>query len=152
MLNQYQGVFSSLMRHDVRYVVIGGVAAVIHGVPRATFDLDMLVEATRENAAALLAAFAEAGIVSASLITPEELLQHEISIFRNSIRIDVQTRTPGLDFEEAWTNAKEFVFGDTPFYVVGRNDLIRAKRAAGRPIDLEDVAALERVRPGEAAE
>ena len=63
MLNQYQGVFSSLMRHDVRYVVIGGVAAVIHGVPRATFDLDMLVEATRENAAALLAAFAEAGRV-----------------------------------------------------------------------------------------
>ncbi len=38
MLNRLQGVFESFLSHDVRYLVIGGIAAVLHGVPRATFD------------------------------------------------------------------------------------------------------------------
>jgi hypothetical protein len=46
MLNLYLDVFKSLNRRKVKYVVIGGVAAVVHGVPRATFDLDLLIEAT----------------------------------------------------------------------------------------------------------
>ena len=54
MLNQLQAVFACLQRHDVKYVVIGGIAAILHGVPRATFDLDVLIEATDENARRLL--------------------------------------------------------------------------------------------------
>ena len=42
MLNQSKDVFASLHEHRVKYVVIGGIAAVLHGVPRATFDLDLL--------------------------------------------------------------------------------------------------------------
>ena len=45
MLNRLQEVFASFQKHDVKYVVIGGVAAVLYGVPRATFDLDILIEA-----------------------------------------------------------------------------------------------------------
>ncbi len=41
MLNRLQGVFASSQSNNVRYVVIGGIAAVLHGVPRATFDLDL---------------------------------------------------------------------------------------------------------------
>jgi len=41
MLNNLQRVFESFQEHDVRYVVIGGIAAVVHGVPRTTFDLDI---------------------------------------------------------------------------------------------------------------
>ena len=65
MLNRLQGVFASLQRHKVRYVVIGGIAAVLHGVPRATFDLDILIEATPENAQRLLQALLEAGLGTA---------------------------------------------------------------------------------------
>ncbi len=50
MLNRLQGVFRSFQQHDVKYVVIGGIAAILHGVPRATFDLDILIEATPDNA------------------------------------------------------------------------------------------------------
>ena len=50
MLNRLHGVFASLQSHEVRYLVIGGIAAVLHGVPRATFDLDILIDATPENA------------------------------------------------------------------------------------------------------
>jgi hypothetical protein len=49
MLKRLQSVFASLRSHDVRYVVIGGIAAIAHGVPRATFDLDILIEATLER-------------------------------------------------------------------------------------------------------
>jgi hypothetical protein len=44
MLNQLRDVFSSLRKHDVKYLTIGGIAAVLYGVPRATFDLDILIE------------------------------------------------------------------------------------------------------------
>ena len=46
MLNRLKGVFESFQQHEVKYVVIGGIAAVLYGVPRATFDLDILIEAT----------------------------------------------------------------------------------------------------------
>lgn len=49
MLNQLQGVFSSFHKYNVRYVIIGGIAAILHGVPRATFDLDILIDPTPEN-------------------------------------------------------------------------------------------------------
>ena len=67
MLDRLQDVFRSLQRHEVRYVVIGGIAAVIHGVPRATFDLDLLIEATPANLQRLLAAFLEAGLGTAGV-------------------------------------------------------------------------------------
>jgi hypothetical protein len=50
MLNQLQGVYSPLNRHRVKYLTIGGIAAILYGVPRATFDLDIPIEATEENA------------------------------------------------------------------------------------------------------
>ena len=49
MLNRLKNVFASFQRHEVKYVVIGGIASVIYGVPRATFDLDILIDATPEN-------------------------------------------------------------------------------------------------------
>ena len=49
MLNRLQGMFASFQKHEVKYLVIGGIAAVLHGVPRATFDLDILIEATPDN-------------------------------------------------------------------------------------------------------
>ena len=62
MLNRLRDVFESLNDHEVRYLVIGGIAAVLHGVPRATFDLDVLIDATPENARRLLEALARAGL------------------------------------------------------------------------------------------
>src|SRR5579862_7697657 len=98
MLNRYLDVFASLASKDVRYVVIGGIAAIIHGVPRATFDLDLLIEATPENAKRLLRALEEANIGTALLTTPEELLSQESTFFNDRVRIDVQTVTPGIEF------------------------------------------------------
>lgn len=69
MLNRLKDVVRSLQEHEVRYLVIGGIAAVIHGVPRATFDLDILIEPTPENGKRLLEALAEAGMGTDGLPT-----------------------------------------------------------------------------------
>jgi hypothetical protein len=75
MLNQYQDVFKSFQEHKVRYVVIGGIAAILHGVPRTTVDLDILIEATPENARRFLEALLEARLGTASMTTVEGLLE-----------------------------------------------------------------------------
>ena len=143
MLNLLQGVFSSFQKHNVKYVIIGSIAAILHGVPRATFDLDILIEAVEENVERLLKALSEAGLGTAELTSPKDILAHEISIFKDRVRIDVQTSTPGLDFEIAWKRRETMEYEGQQFYVASREDLIASKRASGREIDLEDVRLLE---------
>lgn len=143
MLNRLQGVFRSFQRHDVKYVVIGGIAAILHGVPRATFDLDILIEATLDNAQRLLNALLDAGLGTAALTSPGDVLANEITVFKDRMRVDVQTSTPGLRFAEAWSHRRTVAYQGQEFFILSREDLIRAKRAAGRPVDLEDVRLLE---------
>lgn len=143
MLNRLINVFVCLKKYNVRYLVIGGIAAILYGVPRATFDLDILIEATPQNAKNLLEAFLEAGLGTASLTTAEDVLANEITIFKDRVRIDVQTLTPGIKFAEAWDKKKTMQYKGNDFYVVSKQDLIASKIAAGRKIDLEDAQSLQ---------
>ncbi len=142
MLEKLKLIFWCLEKHEVKYLVIGGIAAALHGVPRATFDLDILIEATGENVKRLLAALEEAGLGTAGLVTPERLLKKEITVFEDWVRIDVQTRTPGVKFGQAWGRRKAMDYQGQRIWVLSKNDLISSKKAAGRRIDLEDVNSL----------
>lgn len=132
---------------------MGGTAAILYGVPRSTFDLDIIIDSTTENAerfgnywqAPALKALTEAGLGTAALTSAGDLLSHEISIFQDYVLLDVQTSSPGVDFDVAWANKKVMKFGDQQFYLLSRSDLIKSKRAAGRQIDLQDVEALEAI-------
>ena len=148
MLNQLRGVFASFQEHEVKYVVIGGIASVLHGVPRATFDLDILIESSPENAKRLLDALTAAGLGTASMTSVQELLANEITVFSDRVRIDVQTSTPGLDFAQAWRRRVTMEHQRQSFHVVCKEDLIASKRAAGRDVDMEDVRLLKIHEPG----
>lgn len=143
MLNRLVKVFASLNSRDVKYIVIGGIASTLYGVPRATFDLDILIEATPENAQRLLDALLDAQLGTAALTSSEELLANVITMFQDRVRIDVQTSTPGIDFETAWQRRETMTYSGQQFFVLSRDDLIASKRAAGQPVDLEDVRILE---------
>ena len=149
MLNRLQDVFKSFQKHDVRYVVIGGIATILHGVPRATFDLDILIEATPENTRRLLDALLDAGLGTASLTSPEDILANEITIFRDRVRLDVQTSTPGIDFADAWLHRMKVEYQGQEFFILSKQDLIASKRAAGRAVDNEDVRLLELPEEGD---
>ncbi len=126
MLSRLKDVFKSFHEHDVRYLVIGGIAAVAHGVPRATFDLDILIEATPRNAQRLLDALLGAGLSTAQLTDAA-----------------IRTKTPGIDFAGAWKRRLTMRHDGQEFHVLSKPDLIASKRASGRPVDLEDVRMLE---------
>jgi len=143
MLNRLKDVFASFERHDVHYVVIGGIAAILYGVPRATFDLDILIEPTQSNAQRLLQALLDVGLGTAALTNPADILANEITVFRDRVRIDVQTSTPGLPFARAWERRETMRYEEQGFFVACREDLVASKKAAGRAIDLEDVRLLE---------
>lgn len=143
MLNRLQDVFKLFQKHEVKYLVIGGVASVLYGVPCATFDLDILIEATTENAERLLAAFVEAGLGTATITNARDIVAHEITVFDDRVRIDVQTSTPGISFQDAWSRRKTLSYQGQDFFILSKEDLINAKRASGREIDLEDIRLLE---------
>ena len=143
MLDRLADVFRSFRDHEVRYVVVGGIAAVLHGVPRATFDLDSLIDPSPDNARRLLAALMQAGLGTASLTTAEKILASEITVFQDRVRVDVLTAAPGVSFEDAWSRRETMNYQGQEFFVLSKPDLIASKRAAGRPVDLEDARLLE---------
>ena len=113
MLNRLQSVFASFQKNHVKYVVIGGIASVLYGVPRATFDLDILIEATGVNAQRLLDTLEEVGLGTAEMTTAEEILANEITIFKDRIRIDAQTRTPGWTFKQRGAGGSQWSIRDS---------------------------------------
>lgn len=76
------------------------------------------------------------------MTTPEDVAAREITVFNDRVRIDVLTRAPGLDFEDAWGRREVMSYRGVDLYVLSRADLVASKIAAGRPRDLEDVRAL----------
>ena len=82
-------------------------------------------------------------LVLRPLTNADELLSNEITIFKDSVRIDVQTSTPGLIFQDAWDHRNTLEYRGQPFYVVSIEDLIASKKAAGRDVDLSDVRLLQ---------
>ena len=85
----------------------------------------------------------EAGLGTAGLTNVEEVLSQEITIFKDRIRLDVQTSPPGIRFDEAWNRRVTMNYKGQVMEVVSRADLISSKRPAGRDVDLQDVEALE---------
>jgi hypothetical protein len=139
--NEFFRLFNS---NRVRYLVVGAHALAANGRPRATADLDILVEPTLKNARAVtasLSAFgfrALAGEVEA-FATPDRMA----TLGHPPLRIDVMTSITGVTFAEAWKTRKPGKMGTHRVFFLGREALIRNKRASGRPKDLLDVALLE---------
>jgi len=105
--------------------------------------LDILIEATEENVQHLLTALKNAGFGTATMTNTKDILSNEITVFNDRVRIDVQTRTPGISFDTAWNHRKTLTYQGQDFYILSRDDLIKSKLASGRDIDKEDVRLLE---------
>lgn len=145
MNDDFRELLGALLEAGARFLVVGAHAMAVHGVPRATGDLDVWVapeEANSHRVWAALARFgaplAEMGIAREDFLDPGQVVQ----IGLPPRRIDVLTSISGVGFEEAWaTRATHDVAGHAvPF--LGRVALVANKRAAGRAKDLADLEAL----------
>ena len=139
--------FVSLLRAlsdaKARFLIVGAYALAHHARPRATGGLDLWVDASPENAARVYATLRAFGaplddLTEADLTRPE--LVYQIGVAPR--RIDILTTLTGLAFSEAWVSREAGRFGDAECQYIGREDLIRNKRALGRARDLADLEAL----------
>jgi hypothetical protein len=132
----------------VDYVLVGGLAVALHGFPRFTKDADLWLRDTPENLErvrrALVAFGAPASTIEA--LGPAQPLD-VVWLGKPPSRIDLMKGVPGGDFERAWGSRVLIRCVGVETSVVGREELIRLKRASGRPQDLLDAAQLEALDP-----
>lgn len=156
----YLDLFSTLSRHRVNYLLIGGLAVSLHGVERATMDIDITVATSPDNLAALLDAARELKLtpvlpVPVEVLTDIELLRRwhaERNLESFALRapglagvtVDILPFPP-VDYDQMRMRAVMFEIGEVQIPVVSIPDLIALKRAVGRPIDLSDITHLERI-------
>lgn len=146
MILSHLDVYRSLNSHKVRYLVIGGLAVNIYGLPRSTKDMDIFIEHKIENCKKLLKAFKSINLGTASLTDSQKILDNEVTIFDDLIRIDVLTKVKGLEFVSAWEKRNEVKVDDIMIPFVSFEHLIQSKKAAGRKQDLEDVEYLIKIK------
>jgi hypothetical protein len=154
----YEPTFEALNARNVRYVVVGGVAVVLHGYARLTVDLDLVIDLAPDEALKTVRALADLGFRPRLTVEPEAFAdpaQRRDWVQNRNLRVfsmfdpdqplrevDLFVEEP-MPFEDLWRRSVEMRLGDTQVRVASRADLIDMKRRAGRARDLEDVAALE---------
>ena len=145
MLNQdYRDMLSALSEAGVEFLLVGAYAVAAHGYPRATGDLDLWVRPSRENAKRVWAAL-EAFGAPKSKLTVEDFTAPDV-VYQIGVaprRIDLLTSVSGIEFDAAWQNRVSVELDGLSISVLGRDDLIRNKRATGRTRDLADAEMLE---------
>jgi hypothetical protein len=126
-------------------VIIGATAFPVHGYSRATLDIDIFIRPERSNAEKTLSALGEFGY-DVTDITVDELLTKKILIRQYLVETDIHPYVKGVSFDTVWKNRVKAKFGETFAWFASLDDLIKMKRAAGRPKDLEDLKYLQRLK------
>lgn len=108
-----------------------------------TGDIDLLVNATGENAQNILSAlnafgFGSLGLKSDDFTQPENVIQLGVP----PVRIDILTSLSGINWAEAYAGKESGVYGDVPVSYIGRAEYIKNKQATGRKKDEADLEAL----------
>jgi hypothetical protein len=147
----YEEFIAGLNAHGVHYLVIGAHAVAFHAQPRATKDLDILIEPTRANARRLLEALrdffggADLTFTVEDVLDPDCILQLGVA----PVRIDLLSAIPGCaSFRAAWRRGVKAHFGGVPTFYIGLDDLIQNKEATDRPQDRADAIVLRQATAG----
>ena len=141
-VRDFEDLLAIFERHEVRHLIIGGLAFIYHAKPRYTKDMDLWIGPDVENVARANRALADFG--SPQLLDPDrtdEILQ--LGVAPN--RIDVLRET-GLVFDEVWPNRIEGRYGRVAASWIDIDALIAIKSRIDHPRHREDVRVLELVR------
>jgi predicted nucleotidyltransferase len=135
-----------LSSRQVKFVLVGGMAVVIHGVTRTTKDMDIFYEGSRENCERVLEAVNEFGFGFLKF-TVDDLMDKTsyIQLGHEPVRIDLFCELPGISFEEVFDASSIYEEEDFKIRVIHINHLIQNKKEVGRQQDLLDVKKLEKI-------
>lgn len=154
-------IFAALNEAQVDYVVVGGMAVILHGYLRATADLDLVVGLAPENCRRAMAALSRIGFQPRLPIAIEDfsdpgkrkewIEQRNMLVFQlldpaNPLRsLDVFVKEP-IAFDQLQCDAVNTDIDGMPVPVASIEHLIEMKQSAGRPRDLDDIAKLRQIR------
>ncbi|MCI0634263.1 MAG: nucleotidyltransferase [Actinobacteria bacterium] len=157
----FEPIFDALNRADARYVVVGGVAVVLHGYARLTGDLDLAVDLAPEPARRIIQALGALGLRPAAPVDPETFADRQTRarwIAERGMRVftmrdpndpfrqvDLFVEEP-IPFEELWDRSERVELEGLSIQIASIPDLIRMKELAGRALDEEDIAELRRIQ------
>lgn len=155
----YLNLFKALTTYNIDYLLIGGLAVNLHGVPRMTMDVDLIIALDADNIAKLEACAKSLNLRPNVLVKLTDLadankrdaLFREKNLIALSLigdkpetpTVDIVIHHP-LDFKTAYHNKIERDIAGTPVMLASIEDMITMKKAAGRAQDLADIAHLER--------
>ena len=157
----YEEFFLVLNQGGVRYIVVGGVAVVLHGHARFTADIDLVIDLDPPAARTAIRALTGMGLQPRVPVEPEafadpeqrqEWIEHHgMMVFSlydpgNPLRtVDLFVQSP-IPFDELWSRSKLIALPTGEVRVASVDDLIRMKKTAGRSQDSEDIKALEKLK------
>lgn len=156
----YEDLFRRLEQEQVRYVVAGGVAMLLHGVVRFTADLDLIVELSEENLVRFLSCMSALGFTPRLPVQAEAILDEEMRkqwLHEKNMRVFtfVHPHRPlsevdifmeeSIPFPELEAQAVLMRASSMTIPVVSMEHLKRLKRVSGRGQDLADIEALEHI-------
>ncbi len=157
----FESLFQALNDADVRYVVVGGLATVLHGHARLTVDIDLMVDLSPEQSLRVIETLVGLGFQPQAPVKPQDFASREIrtrwieekgmQVFSmvdraNPIRVvDLFVEHP-IGFEDLWSRAVKIQLGMTSVHVAAIDDLIRLKRLSNRPQDRTDIEKLQEIQ------
>jgi hypothetical protein len=162
----FDAIFGALQQAKVQYLVAGGVAVVLHGHPRFTADVDLVLALDSANVSAAMSALASLGYRPRAPVAAEEFADPAVrrrwieekglvvfslwSPEHPATEVDIFVDEP-FPFDQAYARATVVDLGDVQVTVTGIPDLIELKRRSARSKDLEDIRALESLQkdPGD---
>lgn len=140
-----------MLAEKATFLIVGAYAVAVHGVSRTTGDIDIWIRAELGNAQRVWRALARFGApVEAMNLSCEDLARHG-TVYQIGLpprRIDILTQISGVDFDEAWETRVIVEVQGMQLPFLGREALLRNKRASGRAKDLADAELLETQNPG----
>ena len=143
LTQDYQDIIFLFNKHQVKYLIAGAYAMSKVGYSRSTYDIDLWIEKTTQNAINIFHALDEFGVPFE--INPDDFLASNsvLQIGVEPNRIDILTDIDGLRFEDAWKNKQLVKFDTLEAYSLEIGDIIKNKTASNRPKDRLDLVQLK---------
>jgi hypothetical protein len=148
LIEELLGLAADLERVGVEYALCGGIAVAIHGHPRYTKDIDLLVERADLERIRMIAKQRGFGLEGLPMQfgagTPGEREIHRLTKAAGSETLTLDLLLVGPALADVWSDRKRSEWRGRQLWVVSREGLIRMKRLSGRTQDVADIEALDR--------
>jgi hypothetical protein len=142
----YKDIIELFNKYEVKYLVVGSYAMSAWGYSRSTYDIDIIVEKSLDNASKILNALNEFGIPyemnKSDFMSDNSIIQIGVA----PLRIDIITDIDGVSFDEIWESKTLHNFKDVSAYIISLEHIIKNKESTNRLKDKVDVVELKKLK------